>query len=443
MNITAQHVAAEELMAFLDGELSAAEAQAVSTHVDDCAECGRLVDELRRTSQELSAWKVAPVPAELEQSITEFVAKAKSGADLGKPNFVVRASFWTGRQYAVVSLGTVSALLILAAIVTPNLLHERAPAVLSSPTMAYMGPEAGKGTLGKLQTYGGSASKGQHQGSGIVGGVAGGIRGGRIGSGRGTLGKLQADDQVTENSDGQPQVVHEQVENAPMIARTVSISIVVKDFAASRSSLDTILARYRGYSAQLNVSTVENAPRTLQASLRIPAPALSSAVNDLKALGRVENESQSGEEVTRQHADLVARLKNSRDTEQRLRDILQQRTGKVSEVLQVEREIARVRGEIESMDAEQKALEHRVDFATVELQLTEEYKAQLNPPAPSVTTRVHNAFVAGYHNAAETVLGIVLFFAEYVPALFIWLAILASPFILLWRRYRKIRALPS
>ena len=45
---------------------------------------------------------------------------------------------------------------------------------------------------------------------------------------------------------------------------------------------------------------------------------------------------------------------------------------------------------------EQKALEHRVDFASVELQLTEEYKAQLNPPAPSVSTRIHNAFVAGY-----------------------------------------------
>ena len=37
--------------------------------------------------------------------------------------------------------------------------------------------------------------------------------------------------------------------------------------------------------------------------------------------------------------------------------------------------IARVRGEIESMEAEQKALEHRVDFASVEIQLSEEYKA--------------------------------------------------------------------
>ena len=106
----------------------------------------------------------------------------------------------------------------------------------------------------------------------------------------------------------------------------------------------------------------------------------------------------------------------------------------------MEEGIARVRGDIERMEAEQKALEHRVDFATVELQLTEEYKAQLNPPAASVSTRIHNAFVAGYRNASETVLGIVLFFAEDGPTLLIWLVILALPVIFVWRRYRKALA---
>jgi len=223
----------------------------------------------------------------------------------------------------------------------------------------------------------------------------------------------------------------------PMIARTVSLSIVVKNFAASRSSLDAILARHHGYSAQLDVSTPENAPRSLHTSLRIPAPELSSAVGDLKALGRVENESQAGEDVTRQHVDLAIRLKNARETEQRFRSILQQRTGNVVEVLQVEENIARVRGDIERMEAEQTTLEHRVDFATIDLQITEEYKAQLNPPGASVSTRFHNAFVAGYQNAAETVLGIVLSLEEYGPSLLIWLLILVLPAGFLARRYRR------
>jgi len=226
----------------------------------------------------------------------------------------------------------------------------------------------------------------------------------------------------------------------PMITRSVSLVIRVKDVDRSRSVLDAILSRHAGYSAQLNVTRSENTARSLQASLRIPASELSSTVADLKTLGSVENESQSGEEVTQQHTDLVARLKTARETEERFRAILEQRTGKISDVLEVEQAIARVRGEIESMEAEQKSLEHRVDFASVEIQLTEEYKAPLNSPDDSVATRIHNAFVAGYHNAKETLLGFLLFFEEFGPSLVIWIAILGLPVVLIWRRYRKVRS---
>jgi len=242
---------------------------------------------------------------------------------------------------------------------------------------------------------------------------------------------LSAPDSKYQASDASP---------STMIARTVSLSIVVKDFALCRSSIDAIVERHHGYPEQLDARTPQNAPRTLAASLRIPAPRLAQAVGDLKALGRVENESQSGEEVTTQHTDLLARLKNSRDTEQRLRAILQQRAGNVAEVLQVEEEIARVRGDIERMEGEQKSLEHRVEFAAVELEATEEYQAPFDSPAASVSTRMHNAFVAGYHHASETVFGVVLFLAEYGPAFLIWILILALPGVLLWRRYRRALA---
>jgi hypothetical protein len=213
----------------------------------------------------------------------------------------------------------------------------------------------------------------------------------------------------------------------------------VKNVEASRSSLDAILARHHGYPAQLNVNSPENGPRGFQASLRIPAGELLPAIGEIKGLGRLENESQSGEDVTRQHADVAARLKTARETEERFRAILQQRTGKISDVLEVEQSIARLRGEIESMEAEQKTLEHRVDFASVEIQLAEEYKAQLSSPN-SVSTRIYNAFVAGYHNATETLLGFLLFFEEYGPSLVIWLVILALPILLVWRRYKRVRS---
>lgn len=226
---------------------------------------------------------------------------------------------------------------------------------------------------------------------------------------------------------------------APMIAHSGSLTILVRDFAAARASLNLILARCGGYSANLTVDTPENGQRHFQASLRIPANHLDLAVADLKMLGRTLNESQSGEEVTQQHADLAARLQNARETEQRLRTILQQRTGKIDDVLQVEEEIARVRGQIESMEAEQRMLEHRVDFADVNLQFFEEYKEQFNPSPISTSSRLRNSFVEGMRNASGTLLGLALFLEEFGPAILIWSLILGLPAYFVWRRYRRAR----
>jgi DNA-binding transcriptional regulator YhcF (GntR family) len=170
----------------------------------------------------------------------------------------------------------------------------------------------------------------------------------------GAIGKLEADTKVRAGTMAGLIGGVRGAESSPMIASSVSLAILTKDFNAARPFLDLVLARHHGYAATLSANTQQNSARSLQASLRIPASELSPAIAELKSLGRVETESQSGEEVTQQHADLVARLKNSRETEQRLQAILQQRTGKISDVLAVEQEIARVRGEIEQMEAEQK-----------------------------------------------------------------------------------------
>jgi hypothetical protein len=437
MNTGTHPVTSEEVMALLDGELSAAEAEAVSNHIGHCPACRTIASQLGSTSRSLSAWRVPTATANLENVVRELAAKASSGHKLGKGSFWVRSSFWTWKQWAMVSAGPIAALLLVSAVLLPNLMraHKTVTPLMvqeadqRTPQESQDTITVGHSKIAKRQTAK-SAPVPTLTSPGIAADSNGLFHG------------LGDHPQNSFSVDGQP-ITDRQAKvfsndgTGTMIARVVSLSVVVKNFAASRSSLDAILARHHGYAAQLSVSTPEGVARSLQASLRIPAPETSAAVADIKALGRIENETQSGEEVTHQHADLVARLRNARDTEQRFRSILEQHTGNVVEVLQVEEGIARVRGEIERMEAEQKTLEHRVDFAAIELQLTEEYKAQLNPPSPSVSTLIHNAFVEGYRNAVGTVFSIVLFMVEYVPALFIWLAVLGSPVTLLWRRYRR------
>jgi hypothetical protein len=93
---------------------------------------------------------------------------------------------------------------------------------------------------------------------------------------------------------------------------------------------------------------------------------------------------------------------------------------------------------IESMEAVQKALKHRVACASVNLVLNEEYHARVSIPPLSAGSRLHNALITGYRNASEILLGIILFLAEGGPTIFIWLAMIAVRVGLFRRRYVEI-----
>jgi anti-sigma factor RsiW len=409
-------VAPEKVMAFFDGELFAADAQAVAAHLDACTECAGLASQFRNMSESLSRWSVPQVPSRLDEAVKDYAAKAASKGSSSKPTALIRASTWNWRLWAIGGAGAMAGALLLLFGVMLSITVPSKKVGAPGMHMMIQPSEAG------ASRYAGPASlKSQMHNS---------LETPRSGAVAGLFGSA-TDAEGLSGSAAAP---------APMIARAASLSITVKDITVSRASLDAILARNHGYSAELTVESAANAPRSLQASLRIPASGLSAAIGDLKTLGRVEKESQSGEDVTQQHIDLGERLKTARDTEERFRGILQQHTGNVADLLEVEEGIARVRGEIESMEAEQTAIEHRVDFATVDLQLTEEYKAEIISPTASLGARLHHALLAGYRNAANTVVGIVLLLAEYGLSVLIWIVIIPLPMLFLWRRYRKTRS---
>ena len=221
-----------------------------------------------------------------------------------------------------------------------------------------------------------------------------------------------------------------------MVTRTVTLRIVAKDFDSARPAVDRILRDVSGFVGQISASAARGSARSLTATLRVPADRLDAALAALKGLGQVVEESQGGDDVTEQAVDLDARLTNARNTEKRLTDVLQHRTGKVGDVLEVEREIARVRGEIERMDAERQNLARRVAYATVTLEILEERRADLDLGPLPVSRQFRNAIVDGFRGAFESALGLAVFGARVGPALLLWGLVLAWPVWLVRRRYR-------
>jgi predicted ATP-grasp superfamily ATP-dependent carboligase len=108
---------------------------------------------------------------------------------------------------------------------------------------------------------------------------------------------------------------------------------------------------------------------------KVPLDRFDETMGKIKSIARVVlNESTSGQDVTSQYVDLQAQLKNKQTEEQAFADILSRSTQKVSDVLEVTRELARVRGEIERLQAQMKYLESQTDMATISVFLSEDQR---------------------------------------------------------------------
>jgi anti-sigma factor RsiW len=406
----------EEVMAYLDGEVSADRASEIAQHMQQCAECRELAAGFRNLSRELAAWEIETSPERLTNEMNAEIAAAARMQPKQTPSAPVELTpierliapirSLRGRPWVWAGAGALAmALLVVVAVAVPNFLRARPAALIAAREMELR-------ELQKRMVQQQAAS---------------------------SLENNQADERysVATTPPPPPPPPGTSASTAPMIARTASLSLVVKDFSAIQAAVKAVVSRHSGYIGELNTSTPPDAAKTFSATLRVPSAQLEPALAELKQLGRADQESQSGEEVTKQYVDLAARLKNSRATEERLVGVLRNNTGKVKDVLEVENEISRVRGEIEGMEADRRALQTRIDFATITLSVTEEYKASLNGAPSSTGTRLHNAFVTGCHSVVENVIGLVAWLLESGPTLLLWAALLFFPVRWAWRRVRR------
>lgn len=112
-------------------------------------------------------------------------------------------------------------------------------------------------------------------------------------------------------------------------------------------------------------------------SIRVPAARFEAALEELKKLGKLLRRSVKADDVTDQFVDLEARIRSKQQEETAILDLLRH-AGQVSALLEVEKELSRVRGEIEQAQGQLKLLSNQVDLSTLEVKLS-------LPPAQSLS----------------------------------------------------------
>jgi len=154
-----------------------------------------------------------------------------------------------------------------------------------------------------------------------------------------------------------------------LIIKTGSLDLQVKDLAGALTTAATKITALGGYvSGSAQSGDGENV--TASVTYRIPAAQWETALAALRGLAiKVVAENTQTQDVTGQVVDLGARITNLQVTERALQAIMDRAT-KITDVLAVQTELTRVRGDIEQAVAEKTNLQGQAAFSTLTVGFT-------------------------------------------------------------------------
>lgn len=170
--------------------------------------------------------------------------------------------------------------------------------------------------------------------------------------------------------------------------------------------------------------------------VRVPASEFSAALEEIRGVGTgVRQEKITGQDVTEEYIDLEARIRTKKALEAQFLEIMKQ-AHTVSDALEVQSQIAEVRGEIERLEGRRRYLENQSSLSTITV--------TLQAPTPLVSTtgffyNVKRAFGDGVDVAAEITLFLIRVVIALVPVallVFLPLGLLLRFFL---RRLRRTR----
>ncbi len=209
------------------------------------------------------------------------------------------------------------------------------------------------------------------------------------------------------------------------VIKTSYISLEVEEFRKAADAIGEIARKYGGYVSDSSVQNIGER-KTGYVTVRVPGENFEEATKEIEQVGTLKEENISLEDVTEQYIDLNARLDNLKRQEERYLEILKMATT-VEDVLKVETQLERVRGEIESLQGILNYLNNRISLSTIQVQLSEPVEVVHEPGIRDAFNRAIDGFLAAIR-------GIIIFLGYFVPiAIFLTIVALAG-----WFIYRKV-----
>lgn len=220
------------------------------------------------------------------------------------------------------------------------------------------------------------------------------------------------------------------------IIRNADLSLESDKPDEAQQKITTIAESKGGFVVESQQSTSDarktSAARdTVTMSVRVPAAKFNEALDEIrKTASRVIVETVKGEDVTEQFIDIEANLKAKKALEQQFLEIMKQARS-VEDALEVQSQLASVRGEIEKIEGRKRFLENQASLSTIKIKL--QTPAAFSQNSSGFFYQFGDAFGRGFDAALSFILGFVTFIVAILP----FLLLVVLPLYLVIRYFMK------
>ena len=236
-----------------------------------------------------------------------------------------------------------------------------------------------------------------------------------------------------------PGFVDVQMRDDRKIIRTGHISLVVATYDDARAKIDALVQQAGGYVDSTQVNRRQDAISDATIVVRIPSTAFGSLLPKLREIGEIVSESTNAADITDQYVDIAARLASSKALEKRLLELATDKSGNIEQVLAVERELSRVRTEVESYEGRMRQWNDQIAMSTLTLSLATKRPEIVAAAEASLGTRTKQAFNESIGSLRDFGSWLVINGIAFLP----WLLLLI-PALVFGRRFaRRFIKLPT
>ncbi|MCT4619874.1 MAG: DUF4349 domain-containing protein [Marinisporobacter sp.] len=353
----------EMISLYIDDLLDEHTKNMIDKHLEECEECKSEYEALIKQIRLCNELPMIDLPEEFETDLHEALLKVNEEKQILNDTIKEAIPIKKGKRFNWKIFSSIAAIFIILIVSASTLNHMKIETkeemnidqVAEEPMLEMQSDDTSfemaesRGLLAGNDEYGGNATK--------------------------DMAMMKSAPKITAASQNQEKEIRKSDERK--VIKNAYMHLDIEDYDKKLNEIMNMIKSIGGYVEHSNTEysyyvpeKPENSLKRGNVTIRVPENQFINIVDQVKELGRVTNFSMNGEDITQRYRDTANEIENLKIQEKRLRQIMD-KAKDVKDVLEVERELTRIRGQLNGLTGNIKKWDQLVNLSTIQVSLNE------------------------------------------------------------------------